>query len=108
MVIPAEEIIPQGYDEYLLKVLEANPQFFKIDDTLENSYKLISEQINILHVNEDRCFEYVSISQQKHSKAFDLSVTEKFYLLTKQKRSDFSYVYTDLDGREIKLSLIYQ
>lgn len=44
LVIPAEEILPQGYAQYLARVLEANMEIAK---SLPNrsAYTLIAEQI---------------------------------------------------------------
>lgn len=108
LVIPAEEILPQGYAQYLMRVLQANSHLLKTNSYMEDSYQLIASQINSLNVNGDKCFEYVSVQSEADSKKFDLNATKEFYLLTKQNHNDFAYVYKDSKGNEIKVSLIYQ
>lgn len=108
LVIPAEEIIPQGYAEYLVRVLQANAHLLKTNDAVEDSYQRISSQINSLNVNGDPCFEQVSVLSEEDAKKIDLNATMEFYLLTKQNHKDFVYVYKDSNGNEIKVALIYQ
>lgn len=108
LVIPAEEILPQGYVQYLMRVLQANSHLFRTNGVYEDPYQLISNQISRLNVNGDKCFEHVSVSSEANSKNFDLNATKEFYLLTKQNHNDFAYVYKDTNGNEIKVSLTYQ
>ena len=108
LIIPAEELIPQEYAEYLTRVLQINAQFFQSSDDREDSYRLVSGQLNALYINNAPCFEQVSYLHQSHKKIFDLNTTEGFYLLTKQSHDHFQYAYTGPDGKEIRLSLIYQ
>lgn len=51
LVIPAEEILPQGYAQYLNRVLDANTEVAKtLPD--RNAYTLIAEQIKKMQFNE--------------------------------------------------------
>lgn len=108
MVIPAEEIIPQGYAEYLLHVLEANPQICQSNNCADNVYELITNQIEKLKVNQHQCFDKVNFSNRKKTVKFMLSTNENFYVLVKQEKSSFLYSYKDLDGENSKVTLIYQ
>ena len=108
MVIPAEEILPQGYVEYLLNVLEANPQICQSNNGTESVYEVIINQIEKLKVNQNQCFDKVDFSNRKKTTKFMLSANENFYMLVKQENSSFVYSYKDLNGENSKVTLIYQ
>lgn len=108
IVIPAEEILPQEYAEYLIRVLGANMGTEQPDVDLKEVYKLIAEQIKKLNVNQQKCFSRVSLSERQYQAQFNLSASETFYMLVKQGMSSFTYVYKDLDEKEIRLTLLYQ
>ena len=108
VVIPAEEILPQGYAEYLIRVLGANMGSKQPDADLKEVTKLIAEQVKKLSVNQQKCFSRVSLSEHHYQTQFNLSASETFYMLVKQVRPSFTYVYKDLDDKEIRLTLLYQ
>ena len=106
--IPAEEILPQGYAEYLIRVLEANMGTGQPDADLKEVNKLIAEQIKKLSVNQQKCFSRVDLCERQCQTQFSLSASETFYMLVKQGVSSFTYVYKDLDDKEIRITLLYQ
>ena len=108
VVIPAEEILPQGYAEYLIRVLEANMGTEQLNADLKEVSKLIAEQIKKLSVNQQKCFSRVNLCEHQCKTQFRLSASETFYMLVKQVRPSFTYVYKDLDEKEIQLTLLYQ
>ena len=107
-VIPAEEILPQGYAEYLVRVLGANMGTKQPNADLQEIYKLIAEQIKKLSVNQQKCFSRVNLCERQYQTQFNLNASETFYMLVKQGVSSFTYVYKDLDDKEIRLTLLYQ
>ena len=108
--IPAEVILPQGYAEYLLCVLEANlfqnfseaRQEISVmfltgreegpDAGLQAVYRRVAGQIEMLRVNQQECFEHVDLLAYPCGTQFYLNVSETFYRLAKQ-RLLFTYVY---------------
>lgn len=106
IVIPAEEILPQGYAQYLARVLEAN---FEIAKSLSNrsAYTLIAEQIKKLQFNEKDCFERVGVTEPNSSPQFDVDASEEFFIVTKQENSRFHYSIKGGNGEEISIVLEY-
>ena len=101
LVIPAEEILPQGYAQYLASVLEANMEIAK---SLPNrsAYTLIAEQIKKLQFNEKDCFERVGVTKPNSSPQFDVDASEEFFIVTKQENSQFHYLFKSGNGEKIK------
>jgi len=108
LVVPAEEILPQGYIGYLAHVLSANFEIDQSKTDIGAVCDMIAEQIDKLRINTQKCFDDVSFSEEEQDRQFNLNTNEKFYMLIKQKNSTFSYSYRGLDGKNIKLTLIYQ
>lgn len=106
LVIPAEEILPQEYTEYLTCVLEANPEIAKALPN-KNAYTLIAEQIRKLQCNEKDCFERVEVTEPESNPQFDMDTSEDFYIVTKQKNNHFRYVFKGEDDEEISIILEY-
>lgn len=104
MVIPAEEILPQGYAGYLNRVLEANTE---IAETLpdRNPYTLIAEQMRKMRFNEKDCFDSVDVEEPERNPRFDVEANEDFYIVTKQKNSRFRYSFKSENGEEISILL---
>lgn len=107
IVIPAEEILPQGYAEYLNRVLQANR---KIGRTLtdRNAYSLIAKQLGRLQYEEQDCMERVEACDTEGVPKFDMDVSEGFYIVTKQENNRFSYVFQTDTGEEASIILEYQ
>lgn len=106
LVIPAEEILPQGYAQYLARVLEANMEIAK---SLPNrsAYTLIAEQIKKLQFNEKDCFERVGVREPNSSPQFDVDASEEFFIVTKQENSQFHYSFKSENGEKISIVLEY-
>lgn len=104
LVIPAEEILPQGYAQYLTRVLEANMEIAK---SLPNrsAYTLIAEQIKKLQFNEKDCFERVGVTEPNSSPQFDVDASEDFFIVTKQENSQFQYWFKNESGEKIHIVL---
>lgn len=108
LVISAEEILPQGYIEYLAHVLSVNFEIDQSKTDIRAVYDMVAEQIDKLEIDTQKCFDDVSFLEEKQDGRFDLNTNEKFYMLVKQKNSIFLYSYRGLEGEYIKLTLIYQ
>lgn len=106
MVIPAEEILPQGYVEYLNRVLDANTEIAK---TLPNrsAYTLIAEQMRKMQFNEKDCFDSVDVTEPEKSPQLDMEASEDFYIVTKQENNRFRYVFQNENGEEVSVILEY-
>lgn len=86
LVISAQELLPQGYAQYLARVMEAN-----LDIQQENGvYKIIAEQIDKLTINEKKCFDKVELTTKPNDIQFMLDTNEDFYMLVKEKKARFS------------------
>lgn len=106
LVIPVEEILPQGYTEYLTCVLNANTDIAEaLPD--QNVYALIANQIMKLQCNEQDCFDRVGITDPESNPHFDLDTSEDFYIITKQENNRFHYVFKGENNEEIIIVLEY-
>lgn len=108
LVITAEEILPQGYSEYLTRVLQANLPIKQSNTDQNEIYKTISQQIDKLKIGHQKCFDKVDFFSKECATQFLLSTNEYFYMLVKQERTCFSYIFKDLNGKNAKVTLIYQ
>lgn len=106
MIIPAEEILPQGYAEYLTRVLDANADAAK-NLSGRDAYRLIAEQIRNMQFNENDCFDRVDVMEPVSSPQLDVEASKAFYIVTKQKNSQFRYVFKSENGEEIGIVLEY-
>lgn len=86
LVISAQELLPQGYAQYLARVMEAN-----LDIQQENGvYKIIAEQIDKLMINEKKCFDKVELTTKPNDIQLRLDTNDDFYMLVKEKKARFS------------------
>lgn len=106
LVIPAEEILPEKYAEYLTRVLKANIKTTKVLQTI-NPYDLIAKEIEKLQISDKQCFDKVNVIEKKMVTSFDIDTNETFYMLVKQEDSQFKYVFKNDDGEEISILLEY-
>ncbi len=106
LVIPAEEILPQGYTEYLTCVLNANTDIAETSSG-QNVYALIADQIMKLQCNEQDCFNHVEVTEPETNPQFDLDTREDFYIVTKQENNRFRYVFKGENNEEISIVLEY-
>lgn len=90
MVIPAEEILPQGYAEYINRVLDANTELAKRLSN-RNAYTLIADQIRKMQFDEKDCFESVKVRETESNPQLDMETSKDFFIVTKQKNSQFRY-----------------
>lgn len=106
LVIPAEEILPQGYAGYLNRVLDANPE---LTGTLpdRNAYTLIAEQIKKMKFDEKDCFDSVNVTHPEEVPLLDVEASEDFYIVTKQENNRFRYVFQNENGEEVSIVLEY-
>jgi hypothetical protein len=106
LVIPAEEILPQGYAGYLNRVLDANPE---LAGTLpdRNAYTLIAEQIKKMQFDEKDCFDSVNVTHPEEVPLLDVEASEDFYIVTKQDNNRFRYVFQNENGEEVSIVLEY-
>ena len=110
LVIPAEEILPPGYTDYLSRVLEANGEQDG-EKSGQNVYDVLAGQIENLKVEEDPCFDRVEAEFPGKipgaGPQFDVEAREQFFLFTKQKNTVFSYVFANEDGEDASVLLEY-
>ena len=103
LIIPVEEIIPRGYAEYLVRVMEANMAAGGPCGVRE-VYGLTARQIGALNVEEHRCFDraclcggdglgkqrglsdHACLSSQSGPAGFDLRASTLFYMLARRER----------------------
>ena len=106
LVIPAEEILPQGYAGYLNRVLDANPELVgTLPD--RNAYTLIAEQIKKMQFDEKDCFDSVNVTHPEEVPLLDVEASEDFYIVTKQDNNRFRYVFQNENGEEVSIVLEY-
>lgn len=106
MIIPAEDILPQGYAEYLTRVLEANTDVAKALPN-RNAYTLIAEQMRKMQFNEKDCFDSVEVRETESNPQLDMEASKDFFIVTKQENSQFRYVFKSETGEEISVVLEY-
>lgn len=100
LIIPVEEIIPRGYAEYLVRVLEVNMTTEAPCD-MRAVYGMTARQIGALKVEEHKCFDRACLRTQACGTQFDLSASAAFYMLAKQSAPNFTYICKDSEGKEI-------
>lgn len=105
LMIPVVELLPQGYVNYLLCVLRANGKTGQQTMGQQEAYRWIEEQSKCLTINHHKCFDQVCLCKFQCHAQFDITVSEIFYMLVKQEMSKFYYIYKDLNGKEVKISL---
>lgn len=106
LVIPAEDILPQGYAEYLTRVLEANTEVAKVLPS-RNAYTLIADQMRKMQFNEKDCFDSVEVRKTESNPQLDMEASKDFFIVTKQESSQFRYVFQGENGEEISVVLEY-
>ena len=103
LIIPADELLPQGYAEYLERVMQINDIGKNIGS--QDVYDLTAKQIGMLKVKQQKCFDKAKAETTENAAQFNLETNEKFFLLTKQSDSRFICGYED--GEKIVVSLKY-
>ena len=92
-----DEIFPPGYTEYLERVMDAN----QMDKSI---YDVAAEQFRRLKVEQSLCFEEVKVAKNQEVR-FDLKAGNTFYMLIRNARSRFRYVFPNEEGKEISVPL---
>ncbi len=95
----ADDIFSPEYTEYLERVMDAN-------ETGKNIYDVAAEQFRQLKVEQSLCFEDVKVTGDQKVR-FDLKAGNTFYMLIRNDRSRFRYVFSDEEGEEIAVPLEY-
>lgn len=103
LIIPAEELLPQGYAEYLERVMQINDIGKSVGR--QDVYNLTAKQIGMLKVKQQKCFDKAKAETIENATQFNLETNEKFFLLTKQSDSRFVCDYEN--GEKIVVSLKY-
>jgi len=103
LIISADELLPQGYAEYLERVMQINDIGKNIGR--QDVYDLTAKQIGMLKVKQQKCFDKAKAETTENTAQFNLETNEKFFLLTKQSDSRFICDYED--GEKIVVSLKY-
>lgn len=92
LAVPAEEVLPREYAEYLTCVLRANAEIAEIVPN-RNLYELIAGQIEQLRCNEQNCFDRVKVTGHESNPRFDLDASEDFYIAARQEDNCFRYIF---------------
>ena len=103
LIIPADELFPQGYAEYLERVMQINDIGKNVGR--QDVYDLTAKQIGMLKVEQQKCFDKAKAETTDNAAQFNLETTENFFLLTKQSDSRFICDYEN--GEKILVSLKY-
>lgn len=103
--IPVESIMPPGYTQYLLKVLNSNREnklfsFSQIEDALlktEHVYQIIEYQMQRLKIESDDCFKKIVLRVDRLGKSMEYEVETKdsFFCICKNENNRFIYVFPD-------------
>lgn len=59
LVISAEEILPQGYIEYLAHALSANFEIDQSKTDIRAAYDMVAEQIDKLEIDTQKCIPHM-------------------------------------------------
>ena len=103
LIIPADELLPQGYVEYLESVMQTN----NIEKNIgrQDVYDLTAKQVGMLKVTRQQRFAKAKAETTENATQFNLETNESFFLLTKQSDSRFVCDYEN--GEKIVVSLKY-
>lgn len=103
LIIPADELLPQGYAEYLERVMQIND--IRKNVGRQDVYDLTAKQIGMLKVEQQKCFGRAVAETVENTAQFNLEASGDFFLLTKQSDSRFICDYEN--GEKILVSLKY-
>lgn len=103
LIIPAGELLPQGYAKYLERVMQNNDIGKNVGR--QDVYDLTAKQIGMLKVEQQECFDKATAETTDNAARFNLETNEKFFLLTKQSDSRFICDYEN--GEKIVVELRY-
>lgn len=103
LIIPADELLPQGYAEYLERVMQTNDIGKNV--SRQDVYDLTAKQFGMLEVEQQKCFDRANAETTDNTAQFNLETNGDFFLLTKQSDSRFICDYEN--GKKIVVSLKY-
>ena len=115
VVVVVEEIMPPGFMDYLINVINVNRftnekfrYHYILEDpiTRKDLYKILKEQLSRADMDNTTCFQNISLQRTLHGAAeLDMECNEPFFLACKD--STAKLVYTFQDGREETLVIEY-
>lgn len=101
--IPVESIMPPGYTQYLVNVLNSNREnkLFKFsqikDDPIraEHVYQIIQYQMQRLKIESEDCFQKIVLCTGNTEQTMEYAVEAKdsFFCICKNENSRFIYVF---------------
>ena len=115
VAVVVEEIMPPGFMDYLINVINVNRftnekfrYHYILEDpiTRKDLYKILKEQLSRADMDNTTCFQNISLQETLHGAAeLDMECNEPFFLACKD--STAKLVYTFQDGREETLVIEY-
>lgn len=115
VAVVVEEIMPPGFMDYLINVINVNRftnekfrYHYILEDpiTRKDLYKILKEQLSRADMDNTTCFQNISLQRTLHGAAeLDMECNEPFFLACKD--STAKLVYTFQDGREETLLIEY-
>lgn len=115
LCVRVEDIMPADFAKYLVNVINSNRQtniHFRYSQIVEDPitkrelYQLMQEQLELMDMNNESCFEAISLIDTLNGEAgFDVACTEPFFWACKDSAARF--VYTFPDGRQETLVIEY-
>lgn len=115
VAVVVEEIMPPGFMDYLINVINVNRftnekfrYHYILEDpiTRKDLYKILKEQLSRADMDNKTCFQNISLQGTLHGAAeLDMECNEPFFLACKD--STAKLVYTFQDGREETLVIEY-
>lgn len=107
LVVDAQELLSQGYTEYIAHVICANMGGGQTHVKNQKVYDLTAKQLQMLEIDRRPCFDGADVIAQQSGVGFSLDTNRDFFFLTKRCDSQFQYVYKDVEGGEIKIRFVY-
>lgn len=115
VAVVVEEIMPPGFIDYLINVINVNRftnekfrYHYILEDpiTRKDLYKILKEQLSRADMDNTTCFQNISLQRTLHGAAeLDMECNEPFFLACKD--STAKLLYTFQDGREETLVIEY-
>lgn len=106
--VPVEAIMPTGYTQYLLKVINSNREnrlfkFSQIEDDpikAEHIYQIIEYQMQQLKIGSEDCFKKIVLymNNSEQSMEYEVETQDTFFCICKNENSRFIYEFPD--GRQ--------
>ena len=115
LVVAVREILPQGLEEYMEKVINTNrctASCFRYSHILEDPitkrelHRILGQQLEVLEMNQTACFQRIVLVDTISGEAeFDIACTDPFLWACKDSRVRF--VYVGPEGEQEALVLEY-